>query len=108
MNDPNTAEIWQTAFGKDLHVHVYCRLNNVKTTVEQRLQHRGGTIHVLGPKKLVSDGSIRLLRIHENTAGVIPRIDQKTVQFGHSRTGWICVLGNKASCEGTPTGRHFG
>ncbi len=29
-------------------------------------------------------------------------MDQKTVQFGHSRTGWLCVLGNRQAVWGLP------
>ncbi len=32
---------------------------------------------MLGLQKFISDGSVRLLRVHENTTRIIPRIDQK-------------------------------
>jgi hypothetical protein len=43
------------------HVHVHSGPYNVQTVVEQCPQHRGGAIHVFGPKTILSDGGLRLL-----------------------------------------------
>jgi hypothetical protein len=177
MNDPNTAEIWQTAFGKDFggmaqgdektgqagtnsvfvmthseidiamkvgHKWTYARVvvdyrpqkedpNRIRIAVGGNLiTYKGDTFtrtanlttsKLLWNSVLSTEGArymcLDLKQFYLTAAldyyeymniplGVIPKMDQKTVQFGHSRTGWLCVLGNKASCVGTSTGRHFG
>ena len=53
--------------------------HNNQTVMEQHPQHRGGMIHVFGPKIFLSDGDLRLLQIHENFIGLISGMDKETI-----------------------------
>ena len=58
--------------------------------MEQRPQHKGGKIHVFGPQKFLSNGSVRLLQVYGNTTHIIPRMDQKQYQLNtHAREGFV-------------------
>ncbi len=48
------------------------------------------------------------MQVYENSIGIIPRLDKKTIQSGLTCTVWVCLPQNAPRHLGPPPGRYFG
>jgi hypothetical protein len=72
------------------------------------LSHQGGQIYVPWSEESLSNSRLGLFLVHEDPLSPIPRMDQKTVQFGCTCLQRIRRLRNLASSVGTSPDRYFG
>ena len=76
-----------------------------KIALEQCHKHGGCAIYVPQHWQLLPDGSLRILRVHENFTRVIPGMDNQTVDLKSTCTQQVCPLGDEMGSMGPSTSR---